>query len=163
VKPHLSSSAALRGQESQPLHEEAPATSNSEPATTNPTVQKTGQSVQAPNLNNNSQDLFRAFSVAQQIMAELKGAAFEEAKFVFLAKIIFKFVKENGNKAYGPLKIIAFNANGILRQRYELSKQLQDLHIDVALFSETNLKPHERFLFKIVTFTETIANREEKA
>jgi hypothetical protein len=30
-------------------------------------------------------------------------------------------------------------------QRCELSKQLQDLHIDVALLSETHLKPHERF------------------
>jgi hypothetical protein len=56
-----------------------------------------------------------------------------------------------------------FNANGILKQRYELSKQLQDLHIDVALFSETHLKPHGGFLFKIINFTETIANREEKA
>jgi hypothetical protein len=44
-----------------------------------------------------------------------------------------------------PLKVIAFNASGIGRQRYELSKQLQDLHVDVALFSETHLKPHERF------------------
>jgi hypothetical protein len=34
---------------------------------------------------------------------------------------------------------------GIGRQRYELSKQLQDLHVDVALFSETHLKHHERF------------------
>jgi hypothetical protein len=37
------------------------------------------------------------------------------------------------------------NANGIGRQRYELSKELEDLHTDVALFSETHLKPHERF------------------
>jgi hypothetical protein len=37
------------------------------------------------------------------------------------------------------------NANGISKQRYELGNQLQDLHIDVALFSETRLKPHERF------------------
>jgi hypothetical protein len=44
-----------------------------------------------------------------------------------------------------PLKILAFNANGIWRERYENSKQLQDLHTDVALLSETNLKPHERF------------------
>jgi hypothetical protein len=44
-----------------------------------------------------------------------------------------------------PLKFIAFNANGIMRQRYDLSKQLQDLHVDVALFSEAHLKPHERF------------------
>jgi exonuclease III len=43
------------------------------------------------------------------------------------------------------LKVIAFNANGIGRQRYELSKELQDLHIDVTLFSETRLEPHERF------------------
>jgi hypothetical protein len=44
-----------------------------------------------------------------------------------------------------PLKVLAFNANGIERQRYELSKQLRDLHIDVALFLETYLKPHETF------------------
>jgi hypothetical protein len=44
-------------------------------------------------------------------------------------------------RIHRPLKVIAFNANGIMRQRYELSKQLQDLHVDVALFSETYLKP----------------------
>jgi hypothetical protein len=49
------------------------------------------------------------------------------------------------NRVHRPLKVIAFNANGIWRQRYELSKQLHDLHIDVALFSEAHLKPHERF------------------
>jgi hypothetical protein len=48
-------------------------------------------------------------------------------------------------KVHRPLKVVAFNANGIGRQRYELSKQMQDLKIDVALFSETHLKPHERF------------------
>jgi hypothetical protein len=35
---------------------------------------------------------------------------------------------------------------GIMKQRYELSKQLQELQIDVALFSETHLKPHESFI-----------------
>jgi exonuclease III len=49
------------------------------------------------------------------------------------------------NRVHRPLKVIAFNANGILRQRYELIRQLQELRIDVALFSETHLKPHERF------------------
>jgi hypothetical protein len=43
------------------------------------------------------------------------------------------------------LNVVAFNANGIGRQRYELGKQLQEQHIDVALFSETHLQPHERF------------------
>jgi hypothetical protein len=38
-----------------------------------------------------------------------------------------------------------FNANGIWRQDYELSIQLQDLHIDVALLSDTHLKSHERY------------------
>jgi hypothetical protein len=43
------------------------------------------------------------------------------------------------------LKIIEVNANGILRHHYELSKELQDLHIDVllALLSKTHLKSHD--------------------
>jgi hypothetical protein len=49
------------------------------------------------------------------------------------------------SRVHRPLKIIAFNANGIGRQRYDLNKQLQDSNIDVDLFSETYLKPHERF------------------
>jgi exonuclease III len=43
------------------------------------------------------------------------------------------------------LKIIAFNANGIERQAYQVRKQLQDSKIDVALFSETRLETHMRF------------------
>jgi hypothetical protein len=66
------------------------------------------------------------------------------------------------NGIHRPLKIIAFNANGIMKQRYELSKQLQDLHVDVALLSETHLKPHERF-YQITTFIEPTATRVEKA
>jgi hypothetical protein len=68
------------------------------------------------------------------------------------------------SRARRPLKVIAFNANEIWRRRYELSKQLQDLRIDVALLSEIHLKPHERlfipnyYLFFILT-----ASREEKA
>jgi hypothetical protein len=46
-------------------------------------------------------------------------------------------------RVHRPLRIIAFNANGIWRQCYELSKQLQDF-IEVALLSETHLKPHKR-------------------
>jgi hypothetical protein len=37
-------------------------------------------------------------------------------------------------RVHTSLKVIAFKAKGIGRQRYELSKQLQDLHADVALF-----------------------------
>jgi hypothetical protein len=49
------------------------------------------------------------------------------------------------SRVHRPLKAITFNASGIGRKRHELSKQLQDLYIDVALFSETHLKPHESF------------------
>jgi hypothetical protein len=49
------------------------------------------------------------------------------------------------SRIYRFLKVIAFNANGIGRQHHELCKQLQDLHIDLALFSETHIKPHGRF------------------
>jgi exonuclease III len=48
-------------------------------------------------------------------------------------------------KIHRPLKVVAFNANGIARQRFELSKQLQAQRIDVANLFETRLKPHERF------------------
>jgi exonuclease III len=55
-----------------------------------------------------------------------------------------------------PLKVLAFNANGIRRIRYELSKQLEDLHVDVALFSETQLKPNERIFIQNLNFYGTI-------
>jgi hypothetical protein len=45
-------------------------------------------------------------------------------------------------RVHRPLKVIAFNENGIWRRRYELHK---DLHINVALLSETQFEPHERF------------------
>jgi hypothetical protein len=48
-------------------------------------------------------------------------------------------------REHRPLKVIAFNANGIWRQRYELSIQLLRLTFNVALHSEMQLKPHERF------------------
>jgi hypothetical protein len=41
--------------------------------------------------------------------------------------------------------VVPLNAKGTARQRYELSKQLQELHIDIALPSETRFKVHERF------------------
>jgi hypothetical protein len=75
--------------------EELPAAKNSEPAATKPKVQETGQSVQAPNVNSDSLEVFRALSVAQQIMAELKVSASEEDRFVSIAKIIFNLMKQN--------------------------------------------------------------------
>jgi hypothetical protein len=62
-----------------------------------------------------------------------------------------------------PLKVLEFNANGIGRQRYELSKQLQDLNVEVVLFSETQLKYHERFIIPNFHFNEPTATLVEKA
>jgi hypothetical protein len=47
-------------------------------------------------------------------------------------------------KVFRPFKVMAFNVNLICWQGYELSKQLQDSHIDVLLLSEAHLKPHKR-------------------
>jgi hypothetical protein len=48
-------------------------------------------------------------------------------------------------RVHRPLKIVAFNINGIGKQRFELGKQQKDRRIDMALLSETRLKLHERF------------------
>jgi hypothetical protein len=48
-------------------------------------------------------------------------------------------------RVHRSLHVVAFNANGIARQLYEFSKQLKELRTNVALLSETHLKPHERF------------------
>jgi hypothetical protein len=42
---------------------------------------------------------------------------------------------------HSPLKVIEFNANDIRGQRYELNKQLQVLHTDVLLLSDTFQTP----------------------
>jgi hypothetical protein len=87
-----------------------------------------------------SNNTLRAFTLVQQIVTELKAAESEEARAVAIKKLVLYLMKQNG-----PLKIIAFNSVGIWRQRYELRKQLEDLLIDVTVFSETPLKPHERY------------------
>jgi exonuclease III len=50
------------------------------------------------------------------------------------------------------LKIRVFNVNGIGRQVYEARKQLKTLRMDVALFSETHLKPHIKFYLQNYDF-----------
>jgi hypothetical protein len=54
-----------------------------------------------------------------------------------------------------PLKIIAFSTNCIGRQAYEVRKELEDIKIDVALFSETHLKHHIRFCIPNYDFYRT--------
>jgi hypothetical protein len=54
-----------------------------------------------------------------------------------------------------PFKVMAFNANDIWMRRYELCKELQNLYRDVAVLSETHLKPHEGLLIPNYHFYRT--------
>jgi hypothetical protein len=78
--------------------------------------------------------MLRVVTAVQQIMTEFNGTVSEEDKIVAITKIVLNLIR---------------------RQCNELSKQLQDLHIDVALFSETHLKPHETFFFPNFHFYRT--------
>jgi hypothetical protein len=64
---------------------------------------------------------------------------------------------------HGSIKLISFNTNGIVWQRYELKKHLQGLRIDVVLFPKKHLKPHERFFFLITTFIKSTATQARMA
>jgi hypothetical protein len=66
-------------------------------------------------------------------------------------------------RVHRPLKVIAFNANGIWRQRSEFSKQLQDLHTDVALPQRHISNPMRDSSLQIITFIILMASLEEKA
>lgn len=61
-----------------------------------------------------------------------------------ITKVVYNLMNKMAVRLNTPLKVIAINANGVWRQPYELSRQPQDLLIDVALFSGTHLKTHER-------------------
>jgi hypothetical protein len=123
-------------------------------------IQKTGLSVWAPSLTNN--DMLKVVTVVQQIMTELSEAVSEKDKIMVITKIVLNLMKQMAARVHRVLKVIAFNENGIWRQHNELSKQLQDLSTDVALLSETHIKPHERLFIPNYYFYQT-ASREEKA
>jgi hypothetical protein len=60
-------------------------------------TQKTGQSVQAPNVNSSSLDnMFKVASLVQQIMTGLNEAVSEEQKIVAITKIVMKLMNSNG-------------------------------------------------------------------
>jgi hypothetical protein len=64
-------------------------------ATSTPTQQLTGQSVQATHVNSDTEIMFLAYAKAGQIMNELKDAASEEAQFLALGKFLFNIMKRN--------------------------------------------------------------------
>jgi hypothetical protein len=82
---------------------------------------ETDESLQAPAVISLPLNMFKVTSVVQQNHGHYKTCLIHhETKFI--------------TRINRPLKVIAFNVNGIGRQCYELRKELQDLHIDVALF-----------------------------
>jgi hypothetical protein len=80
-----------------------------------------------------------------QIMTGLSRAASEERKVSAISKAVLIYWNIMAATVYRPLNVVTFNSNGIGRQSYELRKQMRDLKIDVALLSETLLKPQMRF------------------
>jgi hypothetical protein len=89
--------------------------------------------------------MLKGATVVQNIITELSEAVIEEDKIMVITKMVLNAT------IHRPLKVVAFNVKGIWRQRYELSKQ----HIDVALHSETQLKPHESFFIPNYYFNRT--------
>jgi hypothetical protein len=98
VVPGQSFAAALRGDTQQdPQVQRAQQAQNPEDrAQIQPTMQKTGQSVQAPSVNSSSlDDMFKVATIVQQIMTELNGAVSEENKIVAITKIVLNLMKQN--------------------------------------------------------------------
>jgi hypothetical protein len=82
-----------------------------------------------------------------------------EERILAITKIVLNLMSGMASRVHRSLKVIAINANGIGRQRYELSKQLQDLHVDVALLRDiSNLTRGS--IFQILTSIEFITTRE---
>jgi hypothetical protein len=67
------------------------------PVTEQQHYKQSGQSAQAPNVNNGSLDnMFRVAPVVQQIMSGLNDAVSEEKKIVALTKTVLKIMNSNG-------------------------------------------------------------------
>jgi hypothetical protein len=107
--------------------------------------------VQAPSSPNHN--MLKFAIVVQQIMTEVSETASEEDKIIDITEMVLN--EKMNTRIHRSLRLIAFNANGIWRQSYELSKQLQVLQIDVAVLSQTHLKPNERFFVSNYHFCRT--------
>jgi hypothetical protein len=75
-------------------------------------------------LSSTSNGTLKVATVVQQIITKLSEAVSERDKIMVIVKM--------SARVHRTLSVVAFNANGILRRRYELSKQLQDLHRDTS-------------------------------
>jgi hypothetical protein len=78
----------------------------------------------------------------------------EKDKIMVSTKMVLRLINKMAARVHRPLKLIEFNASVIWRRRCELSEQLEDLHVDVALVSGS--------LSQIIIFVGLSAPREEK-
>jgi hypothetical protein len=62
-------------------------------------------------------------TIVQQITTELNGTEPKEDRIMTITKIVLKLTKQIVARVHMPVRISAFNANGITRQRNELNKQ----------------------------------------
>jgi hypothetical protein len=104
--------------------------------------EKTGLSVQAPI----SSDSDTVATVVHQIMTAQWNCV-RRSQNNGHYKMVLMLIKMAA-RVHRPLKVIAFNANGI-------SWQLQDLHIKVAVLSGTQRKPHDKFFIPEYQFYRT--------
>jgi hypothetical protein len=74
---------------------------------------------------------------------------------VVIIKMILNLLNKMAATLHRPLKAHDISC---WRRRYDLSKQLQDFHTDMALFSETHLRTHERFF--IPNYTDRFPGRK---
>jgi hypothetical protein len=104
ITPGVSFAAALRGsgdQQQQPQANQVPVAPTPTTGRQNiraPTLQQTGQSVQAPLLNSQPVDnMLKVVTVVQQIMTEVSGAQSQEEQIVAITKIVLKLMNQNGH------------------------------------------------------------------
>jgi hypothetical protein len=94
--------------------------------------------------------MLKIASIVQQIMTEPSEAVSEKHKLKVITKIIFNLMTKILATVYRPLKFMAFNENSIWRRRYELSKQLQNLHVDIEMVAVQG--PNEALPYYIHTY-----------
>jgi hypothetical protein len=95
VKSNLSFATAVRGQTDPMAHHET-ATSSGVPERPKPTQQEPGQPVPAPIVSSENVDMYKLFTVVQQIMKELNDAVSERDKIFAITNIVFNLIKQNG-------------------------------------------------------------------
>ena len=86
-------------------------------------------------------------------MRELKEAVL----IVTVTKVVLSLMKYI--RVHTPLKVVAFNSNGIVRWRYQLSKPLRELLTDEVPLSELYLKHDDRFFHQIIIFVGPAVSR----